>query len=357
MNGRATLGERAEGGVERDEQLRLRLGDRRDLGGGRRERVDEPLEAGAAGRRGCASPARAARAPPGRLAERRVERRAAAGERVAELEQVLPGSRPASARRRCSGPRRSRPARASRRRAAAPRPAGSPRSKSPWSISRYLRPSAERARTITVESTGSGSTSLSSFRSSRALTLPSVVLHRARSPRPRRRARRRPGPRCPAPAGRRSGPRPRSGRWARTAARVRVVGEEDGEDHDQHRDRADHRRARGEALTTPRAPHRGLPLVGPIRKSSSVRGAAVRRRSGAGIGVGVARRRRRARAARARRLGARPSARADPALGRAAARLGPSARLRSPFDLSGSLAAASLRRARSRRRRAVAGLR
>ena len=40
-------------------------------------------------------------------------------------------------------------------------------------ISRYLSPSAERARTTKVEFFGSGSTSLSSFRSSRALTLPS----------------------------------------------------------------------------------------------------------------------------------------------------------------------------------------
>ena len=35
MNGPRDLGERGEGGVEVDEQLRLDLGDRRDLGGGR----------------------------------------------------------------------------------------------------------------------------------------------------------------------------------------------------------------------------------------------------------------------------------------------------------------------------------
>ena len=40
------------------------------------------------------------------------------------------------------------------------------------SISRYLSPSAERDRTITVESLGSGSALLSSFRSTLALTAP-----------------------------------------------------------------------------------------------------------------------------------------------------------------------------------------
>ncbi len=41
-------------------------------------------------------------------------------------------------------------------------------------ISRYLSPSAERERTIIVESTGIGSTSRSSLRSRRALRLPSA---------------------------------------------------------------------------------------------------------------------------------------------------------------------------------------
>ena len=40
-------------------------------------------------------------------------------------------------------------------------------------ICRYLRPSAERDRMITFESSGSGSTDLSSFRASAAANVPS----------------------------------------------------------------------------------------------------------------------------------------------------------------------------------------
>ena len=87
------VGERGEGGVERAEHLRLDLGDRRDLGGGGAERVDEPGEAGLGEARlritGSRHLEHAGQAP-----ERRVDRRAAAGERVAELEQVLLGRRP-----------------------------------------------------------------------------------------------------------------------------------------------------------------------------------------------------------------------------------------------------------------------
>ena len=51
-SGRATLGERAERGVEVAEQRGLRLGDRRDLAGGPRERLDEAGRGASAGRRG-----------------------------------------------------------------------------------------------------------------------------------------------------------------------------------------------------------------------------------------------------------------------------------------------------------------
>ena len=131
----------------------------------------------------------------------------------------------------------------------------------PRSISRYLRPSAERARTITVESSGSGSTSASSFRSSCA----------ALSCR-RRRHRLDRLDLADADAADR-GPRCRGTSWAafgdlrrepvgghERQARVRVVGEEDGEDDDHHGQRADHRRARGDA-----GDRRGASSLAPIR--------------------------------------------------------------------------------------------
>ncbi len=52
-------------------------------------------------------------------------------------------------------------------------PASKPSSEVPRCSSRYLRPSAERERTVTVESTGSGSRSWFSSMSSLALTEPS----------------------------------------------------------------------------------------------------------------------------------------------------------------------------------------
>ncbi len=52
-------------------------------------------------------------------------------------------------------------------------PSGIPSLESPWLISRYLSPRAERERTITVESWGSSRTSSSSLRSSRADVDPS----------------------------------------------------------------------------------------------------------------------------------------------------------------------------------------
>ena len=54
-------------------------------------------------------------------------------------------------------------------------PSSKPSSESPRLISRYLSPRAERERTITVESTGIGSTSRSSFRLRAALSSPSSV--------------------------------------------------------------------------------------------------------------------------------------------------------------------------------------
>ena len=136
-------------------------------------------------------------------------------------------------------------------------PSSKPLSDLPMLISRYLSPSAERERTARVESTGIGSTSLSSFRSRRALVLPlpsdwgSIdstipdadaadpdlvaghervgVRHLSRDP---------------------------VGGHEREAV-VRVVREEDGEDHHHHGQRADHRRARRQARSP--APHRFAP--------------------------------------------------------------------------------------------------
>ena len=116
----------------------------------------------------------------------------------------------------------------------------------PGISSTYLRPSAERGRSPPVVSTASGSIDLSSLRSSTAMAR-SLPFTTTRSPlmsltMPTRKPPARTS--LPftslAPFGT-SGPR--AGRWARTEALVRLVRDEDGDDRDQHRDRADEDRA------------------------------------------------------------------------------------------------------------------
>ena len=180
------------------------------------------------------------------LADRLVERGAAGGDRVPELDQVALDRQPGRLVERAQHLVELDRLGLARGRAASSLPPGSPRSRSPWLISRYLSPSAERERTITVESSGSSRTSSSSLRSSRAEVDPSSCwTGTTSSTRPTRtppirtsllgheRVRVRDLGRDPV------------GRNEREPG-VRVVGEEHRDDHDQHGDRADHRRARGE---------------------------------------------------------------------------------------------------------------
>ena len=133
-------------------------------------------------------------------------------------------------------------------------PGSKPSSESPRWISRYLRPSAERERTITVESTGSGSRSWFSSMSTSALTEPSsfwtgsmVVIAPTRMP-----------PIADLVAGHHGVGVGDLGRELvgrdEGQALVRLVGEEDGDDDDEHGDGADQGRAGGEAAGAP-APH------------------------------------------------------------------------------------------------------
>ena len=148
-------GERGERGVEVDEHLGLDLGDRRDLGGGRGSGVDEPRRAGCSAtrrfritgveapeQRRAARPSAALRSGPRPASalpnSNRFSWIAAAGRLVERAQHLVDLDR----------------LRVARRSAASPALRDSPRRRSPRSISRYLRPSAERARTITVESIG-----------------------------------------------------------------------------------------------------------------------------------------------------------------------------------------------------------
>ncbi len=110
--------------------------------------------------------------------EEAVELRAAAGEGVAEAGQVCAGSRSGSSRRTCRRTGRCRPVRGGRPRAGSFRRPRSPCEESPGTICRYLRPSGDLGRMIIVELTGSGSTFLSRLRLSSAATSPSAHLHR-----------------------------------------------------------------------------------------------------------------------------------------------------------------------------------
>ena len=189
-------------------------------------------------------------------------------------------------------------------------------------ISRYLSPSAERERTITVESTGSGSTFLSSFRSTLRVNGAGLrVLDRldrldeadpdAADPHLVAADQR---------VGVRHLDRDPVGGHERQAV-VGVVGEEDGEDHDQGRDRADQRRAGGDGACSA-AGHRRSPraLDGCGRRSRCRAGRGPRRSDGAAAPVDRRRPLRRLRAAaRGVALGVERQARAPARSARPAA--------------------------------------
>ena len=165
MNGRATRAS-APNVVERDEHPRLYLGRRRDLGGGVAERLDEAPElSGWVGEDARATGWRRSRAGC-ELADRLVERgpRAAIAfpnsTRLRWIASRVGSSNVPSTWSISTGSGR-------RGLSGIVAPSGIPSLEVPWLISRYLSPSAERERTITVESSGSSRTSSSSFRSSR----------------------------------------------------------------------------------------------------------------------------------------------------------------------------------------------
>ena len=204
----------------------------------------------------------------GQPAQRLVQRRAAAREGVAELDQVLLRSPRWWGRRRCSAPRRSRPARGSPGRSGSSPPRRSPRRSCPCTISRYLSPSAERERTTKVESTGSGSMSRSSLRSRRAADVAVLVLlgfDRLDRPHPHAADPHLVGRHEQLGVGdlRRE---PVGGHEGQPA--VGVVGQKDREDHDHHCEGADHRRARRERAGR-RASSLALPGVPADRRRGS----------------------------------------------------------------------------------------
>ena len=231
-------GEGAEGLIERDEHLGLGLGDRGDLG---RRACSRPRK----------KPARSvcgelrlritgiSRSTSGRqVADRRVERQAAAGEGVAELELVQLDSRRVGSWKVLKSWSISTGSGRAGVEPGASRPAGSPSSDCPGSISRNFSPSAERERTMKVDPRAAARRSCrASGRAWRGPCRP--LLDR--------------GDRLTVPT--RTPPTRTSLPWTSALAFgtlgrdlvgrhegqavVGVVGEEDGEDHDQRRQRPD----------------------------------------------------------------------------------------------------------------------
>ena len=224
-------------------------------------------------------------------------------------------------------------------------PSAKPSSDVPRVSSTYFRPSAERGRMISVESFGSGSTDFSSFRPRTAMLVPSSLpLDVDRVDRADARAA---DPHLVAAheVGRaRHLGLERVGRDERQAL-VGVVGQEHGDEHDEHRRRADQHRVAGDAAA--RRPSRHRPRTG--SRAAARRARAV---SAAGAGAALARRGRGRRGGR-RRGGRRAPVRAGRrrrAPSGAAARRGRLAPRRPPAGPPRSAPACRGRRAGASRR-------